>query len=63
MNDVCPVCGGNMKIGIGINPTRPDRYKNALGGPEGLITHKYLILSEVIKCISCGHSKDIIKDA
>lgn len=58
---ICPRCKIAMGKGLGINPTRPDRYKNALGGPEVLIDHTMLKLDEVWKCHSCGHSADINK--
>ena len=50
-----------MKVGIGINPTRPDAARNALSGPEGLIDHTQLRLDPVLKCPECGHSADLPK--
>lgn len=62
MNDtpmICPRCKVEMGKGLGINPTRPDWMKNALGGPDGYITAEDIRLDEVWKCRQCGHSADI----
>lgn len=56
---ICPRCNVEMKVGIGINPTKADIAKNSLGGPTGLIDHSQLRLDAVWKCPVCGHSADM----
>ena len=61
MVPVCPRCSIELTIGIGINPTTPDRLKHALIDPSpGYINHNNLKLDTVWKCSKCGHSQDIV---
>lgn len=62
MDRICTRCKVSMGRGIGINPTTPDIFKGALGGPKPRIRHEDLVLDEVWKCPKCGHSEDIMKE-
>jgi len=59
---VCPVCKGEIQLGVAINPSERYGEKSGIAPSQFPLTVNSMELISVYKCSSCGYSCDDKRD-